>query len=456
MRLDRKEKTASMAACDVAALLIAFAFALAAGHRRDLSAGLYWNYGWSVLVLVVTVLGYFVVIDAYALRGHTAQRFLQQTLLVFLGLVFSGITSTLIFFFLRALVVPRGVFLLFLAGSFVLISLFRFINIKLFSAFTAWRVLFVGDMKASMEMAQVISGKEYLRYHIAGYLSDDKVAVSRPGMPFLGRVSAVSRVVENEDIDQVIVTIRKIDKELIKLLLECMQRKVEVSDLKKVTEEITGKVPIEYLDEYWFIMELLILNKKYFWYAKRTIDLIISAIGIAVTLPLLPLAALAIKLDSPGPVFYSQTRVGRGGKPFRVWKLRTMVRDADKNNVHWTTANDSRVTRMGSFLRKVRVDEFPQFLNILKGEMTLIGPRPEAASLVELYTREIPFYAERHMVTPGATGWAQINYRYGNSIEDAREKLKYDLYYIKHRNLVLDLVILLKTIRTVATGRGAI
>jgi lipopolysaccharide/colanic/teichoic acid biosynthesis glycosyltransferase len=172
-------------------------------------------------------------------------------------------------------------------------------------------------------------------------------------------------------------------------------------------------------------------------------------------LPLFPFIALLIKLDSRGPVFYTQQRMGRGSKPFRAWKLRTMTDGADRNNVHWTTDNDDRITRVGRIVRKTRLDEVPQLLNIFKGEMSLIGPRPEALSLVEMYTREIPYYPERHMVTPGITGWAQINYPYGNSIEDTRQKLMYDFYYIKNRSVILDLMIFLRTIRIVLTGKGA-
>jgi lipopolysaccharide/colanic/teichoic acid biosynthesis glycosyltransferase len=148
--------------------------------------------------------------------------------------------------------------------------------------------------------------------------------------------------------------------------------------------------------------------------------------------------------------------MGRGNVPFRAWKLRTMTDGADRNNVHWTMENDSRITRLGRILRKLHIDEIPQLFNICKGEMSLIGPRPEALSLVEMYHTEIPYYTERHMVTPGITGWAQINYPYGNSIEDTRQKLMYDFYYIKNRGIILDTMIFLRTIRIVLTGKGAL
>lgn len=455
MRLDRKEKLALMVAGDIVAMLIAFAFALAFGHKGGFAARLYPHYGWSLAVFSILIPAVFVIIDGYSLN-HYAMKFLRHVLLVLTGVIISGIAATVGIFFFRGLAVPRAVFILFLAFSFVLITVFRYFNIRFFSTFSAWRVLLVGDKEISRELANLVNSRQYLHYHLAGYLTDEPASESYHDLPFLGKVDSMGSVVERDGIDQVVVTQQKIGKGLIKPLLECMQNRVEIVDFKKVIEEITGKVPVTYLDEYWFIMELRNVNKKYFWYAKRTIDVIVSLIGIVLVLPLFPIVALLIKVDSPGPVLYSQARVGRRGKTFRVWKLRTMVRDADKNNVHWTTANDERITRLGAFLRKVRADEFPQFVNILKGDMTLVGPRPEAESLVELYTREIPFYAERHMVTPGVTGWAQINYRYGNSIEDARVKLKYDLYYIKNRDIVLDIIILLKTIRTVITGRGAI
>lgn len=456
MRLDRREKLSLMVACDIVAMLIAFAPALALGHRGGFSIGLYPHYWWSIVVFCALIPTVFVIIDAYSLN-HYFMNFLRHALMVLIGVILSGIAATFVFFFFRGLAVPRAVFILFMVFSFVLIAVFRYINIRFFSTFTAWRVLLVGDKKIGRELAGLINSRQYLHYHLAGYLTDEPMAGSYPELPFLGRIDSMSSVVDREEIDQVVVTERKIGKALISPLLECMRKRVDVTDFKKVIEEITGKVPVTYLDEYWFIMELRSLNKKYFWYLKRALDIIISVIGIIVLLPFFPIVALAIKIDSPaGPVLYFQTRVGRHGKSFRVWKLRTMVQDADKDNVHWTMANDERITRLGGFLRKVRVDEFPQFVNILKGDMTLVGPRPEAESLVELYTREIPFYAERHMVTPGVTGWAQINYGYGNSIEDARVKLKYDLYYIKNRDIILDLVIFLKTIRTVLTGRGAI
>jgi exopolysaccharide biosynthesis polyprenyl glycosylphosphotransferase len=305
-------------------------------------------------------------------------------------------------------------------------------------------------------VARLIHERKYLHSHILGYLSDEKDVLRYDDIPHLGTVDQLLSVVEREAIDHVIVAETNVDAKLTDLLLKCMKRKIRITDFNRFVESVAGKIPIESINAGWFFEELSSIDKRYYWYVKRSLDIFYSLIGICLTLPFLPLIALLIKIDSRGPVFYSQTRVGRDNRLFRVWKLRTMVQNADEGNIHWTTDNDSRITRMGKFLRKMRIDELPQLFNILKGEMTLIGPRPEAESLVEMYRRDIPYYLERHMVTPGITGWAQINYPYGNSVEDTREKLKYDYYYIKNRGIVLDMIIFLRTIKIVLTGKGAL
>ena len=304
-------------------------------------------------------------------------------------------------------------------------------------------------------MAQFINASAYLRTEVVGYVSEGNGSQAQDHLPHLGHIDDLVSIAREMAVDQVIVAVPSRDDNLIKLLLECMQSKIKVSEFRRVIEEITGRVPIDHLNDNWFLLELSSSNKRYFWYTKRLADIAVSCIGLCLALPLSPFIVLLIKIDSRGPVFYSQQRMGRGSKPFVAWKLRTMVDGADRNNVHWTTDNDDRITRVGRIVRKTRLDEVPQLLNIFKGEMSLIGPRPEALSLVEMYTREIPYYPERHMVTPGITGWAQINYPYGNSIEDTRQKLMYDFYYIKNRSVILDLMIFLRTIRIVLTGKGA-
>ena len=188
---------------------------------------------------------------------------------------------------------------------------------------------------------------------------------------------------------------------------------------------------------------------------RRTAEIGLGLLGLVLTFPLLVLAAIAIKLDSPGPILYRQIRVGLHGQTFTLFKMRSMRTDAEAAGPIWASIHDSRVTRTGAFLRRVRIDELPQLINVLRGEMGIVGPRPERPHFVDQLSAQIPFYADRHCVKPGLTGWAQVSFRYGASIDDGRQKLSYDLYYVKHRNLFLDLLILLATVRVILFQEGA-
>ena len=453
MKTSIKEKVAMLLISDGVAMSSSFVISLFLGHKAHFTPGLLSYHHWGFATLFLSTILIFFVFDAYTLH-KLPQRFVHQALVLGSGLLASAILSTFIFFFFRD-TVPRAAFIIFYASSFVLIVFFRYLISGRTLSSIHWRVLIVGDGKRSSEVAQLINSRAYLRTAVVGYVSRGTGSQAQDKLPHLGSIQDLVSISEKEAVDQVIVAVPTLDNDLIKLLLECMQRKIRVSDFRRVIEELTGRVPIDHLNDNWFILALSTSDKRYFWYAKRSFDIVVSCVGLCMALPLLPLVAALIKLDSRGPVFYSQYRIGRGNKPFSAWKLRTMVVDADKNNVHWTTDNDNRITRIGMLIRKMRLDEVPQLVNMLKGEMSLIGPRPEAVSLVELYTREIPYYPERHLATPGITGWAQINYRYGNSIEDARQKLMYDFYYIKNRGVTLDLMIFLRTIRIVLTGKGA-
>ncbi len=454
MFLRYKENLFFLVLSDLAAMLIGFTLALALGHTGSIGIGHLLFYHWGLLTLIIFTLLIFFILDIYALH-KMPERFLRQSLIIGLGLVLSAVLTTFTYFFGRQ-AVPRAVFLLFYLFSFILIVFFRYIISKRTLSLIYWRVLLVGNRERSLEVARLIKARQYLHSEVVGYLSNDPGGQADNEIPCLGHIGDLLPAVKGRDVNQIIVTTSKTDDELMGLLLECMKKKIKVSDFKKVVEEITGRVPIDHLSNHWFILALSAIDKRYFWYVKRFMDIAAALLGLCLTAPLFPIVAVLIKLDSAGPVFYCQARIGRRNKPFRAWKLRTMVKDADKNNVLWTMDNDNRITRVGRLLRKVRLDEFPQLINVLKGEMSFIGPRPEAVSLVEMYTKEIPYYLERHMVTPGMTGWAQINYGYGNSIEDTRQKLMYDFYYIKNRNWALDSMIFLRTIRTVLTGKGAL
>jgi sugar transferase (PEP-CTERM system associated) len=258
-------------------------------------------------------------------------------------------------------------------------------------------------------------------------------------------------------VDRIVVAMEERRGKLpVDLLLSLKNRGVLVQDGNDVYESITGKVPIESIRLSWLLFSPGCHASRLFLIYKRFASVVISIVGLLLSLPLLPFVVLAVKLSSRGQVLYWQNRVGRDGLVFRCYKFRTMRADAEADTgPTWAQDDDPRITRVGKLLRKTRMDEIPQLLNVLKGDMSLVGPRPERPEFVEALSQRIPFYHLRHSVRPGITGWSQILYKYGSSVEDAKEKLRYDLYYIKNSSVGLDLLIVLNTIKIVLLGRGA-
>ncbi|PYU20872.1 MAG: hypothetical protein DMG32_21605 [Acidobacteria bacterium] len=242
----------------------------------------------------------------------------------------------------------------------------------------------------------------------------------------------------------------------VELLLSLKSRGVLVQDGADVYEAITGKVPIESLRLGWLLFSPGFRASRFLLIYKRVAAVLISILGLLLSLPLLPFVALAIGLTSPGAVFYRQKRVGRAGTVFDCYKFRTMRADAEADQgPTWASDDDPRITPVGRFLRMSRLDEIPQLWNVLKGDMNIVGPRPERPEFVDWLTREIPYYYLRHTVRPGITGWAQVRYEYGSSVEASKEKLRYDLFYIKNLSPGLDFLIFFDTVKTILLGRGA-
>ncbi len=239
-------------------------------------------------------------------------------------------------------------------------------------------------------------------------------------------------------------------------LLACKMEGIKVTDATTFIEQQTGAVDLESVSPSWLIFsDGFGRSGRFDLFLKRLFDVTTSLLLLLLTLPILIVTAIAIKVTSPGPVFYRQERVGQGGRTFMVLKFRSMRTDAERNGPQWAQANDDRVTPVGRLIRTARIDEIPQIFNVLKGDMSFVGPRPERPVFVEQLAKEIPFYLERHRVKPGITGWAQINYPYGASVEDARHKLQYDLYYIKNYSIFLDFLVLIQTLRVVLWPEGA-
>lgn len=271
----------------------------------------------------------------------------------------------------------------------------------------------------------------------------------------LGRMLLQLR--DQRSVDRVIVALS--DRRLtmpVRELLELRLSDIIVEDATHLLEKVSGKIEVDDLSPSWLIFgEGFRLSRRVIL-VRRITSMLVALAGLILTLPLMPLIILLIKLDSSGPPLYKQRRVGRKGVVFTCYKFRTMRSGAEADSgPTWACDNDPRITKVGRFLRTCRLDEIPQLWNVLRGDMEFVGPRPERPEFVEWLAREIPYYQLRHTVPPGVTGWAQINYKYGNTLEDAREKLKYDLYYIKNLSIGLDLMILFRTIKTVLLGRGA-
>ena len=256
--------------------------------------------------------------------------------------------------------------------------------------------------------------------------------------------------------DRIIVALDERRSKLpVEQLLSCRLKGIQVDDGMAFTEDLDGKLSVQNLYPSALIFSNGFKKALVFKRAKRYLDIVASAVGLLLSFPFSLLTALAIKLDSEGPVLYRQERVGEDERRFYLLKFRSMRADAEENGPVWAEPDDERVTRVGRVIRKLRLDEIPQMLNVLRGEMSFVGPRPERSFFIEQLEKGIPYYSQRHIIKPGITGWAQIRYPYGASKEDALEKLKYDLYYIKHMSFLFDLMIIFETAKIVLLGKGA-
>jgi exopolysaccharide biosynthesis polyprenyl glycosylphosphotransferase len=301
-------------------------------------------------------------------------------------------------------------------------------------------------------------------YHVVGLVSETASDVATSGedkdVPVLGDGRQLASLARQYDIHEIIVALDDrsgLDPRIYEALLDCRESGLRVTSFAEVYERLTARLPVSYDRQ---DLEVLFGPKdtasaRLYISLKRLIDFVLALVGLALLGLVTPWVALGNLIWSPGPLFYRQQRVGKGGKPFVLIKFRTMIPDAEKDTgIVWSSEHDPRITPVGRILRKTRLDELPQFINVLRGEMSLIGPRPERPHFVGQLDRELPLYRARHAVKPGITGWAQVQYRYANSVEDSRIKLEYDLYYVKHAGLYLDLLIALQTIRVILQLKG--
>jgi len=319
------------------------------------------------------------------------------------------------------------------------------------------RVLVIGTGATARALARLIALQQDFAYRLVGFVEErDDVPVVRQ-RDILGTAGDIDRIVTAQHVDRIVVGLSDRRGHLpIEPLLRAKMSGVRVEDATTTYERLSGKILIDDLKPSWLIFSDGFRASRLTRFVKRTLDLALSIIGVLLGAPLMALTALAVKLDSRGPALYSQERVGENGRVFTVFKFRSMRTDAEQaGRPIWAKDKDDRITRVGRFIRKTRLDELPQLWNVMRGDMSFVGPRPERPFFVEQLAREIPFYIQRHAVKPGLTGWAQVKYQYGSSIEDAMEKLRYDLYYIKHLSIVFDLTIVLDTVKVILFGKGA-
>jgi sugar transferase (PEP-CTERM system associated) len=326
----------------------------------------------------------------------------------------------------------------------------------------ARRILIVGTGEEAQGVANDLGAAGSARRTIVGFYptsADTTPAGSQAlAAPVFPKGLSIDEVVQKYRVDEVIVAVREQRGGGVPMdqLLACRIRGIPVLDLAGFFERAKGEVPTDSLKASWLVYGHGFVQGGLRTLMKRVFDLISSSLLLVIASPVIVLTAMAIKLESSGPIIYRQERVGLGGRLFMCLKFRSMRTDAEQDGVaRWATKNDSRVTRVGAFIRKMRIDELPQLISVLKGEMSLVGPRPERPSFVAQLQQQIPFYDIRHSVKPGVTGWAQVRYSYGASVEDARRKHQFDLYYVKNNSLFLDLLVLVETVSVVLFREGA-
>lgn len=413
----------------------------------------------SISPVKMLIFGSILLLTSYLIELYNEERTQEKKglfLRIVLNVCVALIALSALYYLAPQFFLGRGV----LAISLGLFSVFQFLwhwsysNVRYPGI--ARNVLILGSGPLAEKIAGIVKQKNH-RYVFAGHLNlpSEQMCLPMHDCPIQG--NSFEDTVRKEKAHKIVVSLSERRGVFpMQDILTCKLNGIEVVDAPSFYEEMTGKLLIEDITPGWFIFSDGFKITPLKCTVKRMLDIMIGSIGFTLLLIVLPVIALAIKINSPGPVFYKQVRLGKKEKPFTLYKFRTMYSDAENGNgAVWAEQNDPRITAVGKLLRRVRLDEFPQFLNVLKGDMGIVGPRPERPEFVEKLKLMIPYYLERHTLKPGITGWAQIHYPYGASVEDALEKLRYDLYYIKHFSLFLDIMIIIDTIKIMLFGRGA-
>lgn len=368
---------------------------------------------------------------------------------------------SLVYFFNTPKSLPRRGVAAFIGSALILTLLWRFIYIHVFTASQFLRkVLLVGGGETGQIILKILKSLHPQPFVVVGIIDDDpnKIGSAIEGFPvFAGSDKLLDTIAAYEITDLIVAISGKMQGSMFQALLDAQEKGAEITRMPVVYEELLHRVPIRYLEADWILRSFVDQTRANMFneIAKRLTDVIIAFLLILILSPLLPLISIAIITDTGFPIFYTQKRMGRNGVLYNIFKFRTMRQDAEANGQpQWAEENDRRATRVGVILRKTHLDEIPQFINVLKGEMSIVGPRAERPELVEWFQQHVPFYRARLLVRPGITGWAQVNQQYASTIDETIEKLEYDLFYIKHRNLGMDLRTMLRTPAMIFGLRG--
>ena len=417
------------------------------------------DFAWQSLVFVATLLLCFYYCDLY--RLNTIQGRNDQLIAIGQSLGAGSLLLGIVYFIFPSLLLGRGIF-------FISVSLVpAFITLSRKALDRIWRaaalkenVLIIGTGNLAASVAGQLLKRGDLNWELAGFAEMETGGAK--GRTLFGRPvfepeeSSLVAIVERHQASRIIVALedrRNVlpTRDLVRLRVQG----IRVEDAHSTISALTGRVWLETVKPSWFVFTDGFHRSTVTLILKRAIDLAAGVAGLVLSLPIMLCVALAVRLDSPGPVIFRQRRVGLAGKCFELLKFRSMRMDAEAAGAQWATKNDPRATRIGRFLRKYRLDELPQFINMIRGDMSLVGPRPERPEFVEELRKHISYYDERHSVRPGVTGWAQVQYQYGSNLEDAIRKLEYDLFYLKNMSISFDCVIILDTVRIVTTGQGS-
>ncbi|MBW2301875.1 MAG: sugar transferase [Deltaproteobacteria bacterium] len=431
----------------------------------------------NILVFMTT----FYVMDLYDFKKIFFKK--REILNIFYALCFACAGSIFLFYLIGKRPLGRGLFLIYMVTLFILLAGYRSLYSRLaVLGIYKKKAVIVGAGKGGQAVASLIKANPQADIEIVCLLDIDKEKEGTriEDIPVVCQTGSLSEAIEQYKPDVLILAMRSSRYEkLMRDIIACSQQGIEIQDMTSIHERLEGRIPLKYIDDSWILFSSLNWPIIYYKRVKRLVDVAVALVGLLVTLPISVPVAIAIKVSDGGDIFYRQKRLGEKGKEFTLIKFRSMVQDAEKDTgAVWADDKDPRVTKIGKFIRKLRIDEIPQLVNVLKGDMSIVGPRPERREFVKQfeekipvirkgrrkddngatfldYLERVPYYEQRLAVKPGVTGWAQVMYPYASSLEQTAEKLEYDMFYLKNMSFALDVAIILKTIRVVLLGKGS-